>query len=403
LNLTLLLDLDDTLLVNSIDTFLPVYLQALSKELAPYADPKRLVSQLLKATRQMILNQRPDCTLKDVFDENFYPALQIDPQEVRPTIERFYAERFPRLASLTEARPEAVRLVEEGFSRGYRIVVATNPLFPRTAILQRLEWAGLSPQKYPFDLITSYETFHFAKPNPAFYAEVMARLGWPEGPALMVGNDLENDILPARQLGLPAYWLDHSGQAPGEGTLDPSAHHSLNQVIPWIEQQPEAELQPDYTTPDAMLAILRSTPATLRVFCSDLDMVAWQQRPQPDEWCPTEILCHLRDVEREVNLFRIQKVLEEEMPFLPGKDTDVWAEQRQYLRQSGPQALESFTTSRMQLIGRLEGLPEEAWQRSARHAIFGPTTLLELVRIIAGHDRLHIQQFLQDLQANSKD
>ena len=74
-------------------------------------------------------------------------------------------------------------------------MIATNPLFPRTAIYQRLEWAGLPPDKYPFSLIPSYETFHFAKPNPTYFAEFLTISGWPDGPMIMVGNDLEHDIL----------------------------------------------------------------------------------------------------------------------------------------------------------------------------------------------------------------
>jgi hypothetical protein len=40
----------------------------------------------------------------------------------------------------------------------------------------------------------------------------------------------------------------------------------------------------------------------------------------------------------------------------------------------------------------LEDLPQEGWNLHARHAIFGPTNLKELVNIIAGHDILHVQQ-----------
>ena len=56
-------------------------------------------------------------------------------------------------------------------------MVATNPIFPRKAILHRLSWAGLAPEQVPFALITDYERFHFAKPNPAFFAEILAQLG----------------------------------------------------------------------------------------------------------------------------------------------------------------------------------------------------------------------------------
>jgi hypothetical protein len=46
----------------------------------------------------------------------------------------------------------------------------------------------------------------------------------------------------------------------------------------------------------------------------------------------------------------------------------------------------------MEQLALLEGLKAEEWSLSARHAIFGPTQLHELVNITAGHDRLHIRQ-----------
>jgi hypothetical protein len=49
----------------------------------------------------------------------------------------------------------------------------------------------------------------------------------------------------------------------------------------------------------------------------------------------------------------------------------------------------------------LEAAAPGDWGRTARHAILGPTTLKELVRIIAEHDRLHIRQVTQDLFPDS--
>jgi hypothetical protein len=119
---------------------------------------------------------------------------------------------------------------------------------------------------------------------------------------------------------------------------------------------------------------------------------AWTRRPAPKEWCLTEIACHLRDVEAEVNLPRLQMVLRETNPFLPGKDTDPWADERHYIQQDGPAALRDFVITRQELLYRLDSLQPEDWQRPARHAILGPTTQIELVGIIANHDRLHVQQ-----------
>ncbi|MGB9641468.1 MAG: DinB family protein, partial [Anaerolineales bacterium] len=150
------------------------------------------------------------------------------------------------------------------------------------------------------------------------------------------------------------------------------------------------------STPESILAVLKATPAALPYLCNQLDPNDWNTRFQTGEWCQAEILCHLRDVEMEVNLPRIQKSLQEDNPFIPGIETDQWAEQRNYCLQSGQGALGTFIQSRLSLLAQLEALHPEDWLRQIRHAIFGPTTLLELVGFIAAHDRIHIHQIYQN-------
>ena len=110
------------------------------------------------------------------------------------------------------------------------------------------------------------------------------------------------------------------------------------------------------------------------------------------------MLCHLRDVDQEVNLPRLRKVLAETNPFLPGEDTDRWAEVRQYCFQDGIEALHKFIATRGELMSLLDSLTADDWQRPARHAIFGPTRLQELVSIIAAHDRVHMGQVYELLK-----
>jgi hypothetical protein len=215
---------------------------------------------------------------------------------------------------------------------------------------------------------------------------------------VVVGDDLERDIYAGRRLGLPAYWIGQPGKAPANGGNAPSKVGKIEELIPWLEQASPQALQAEYNNPNAWLAILRSTPAGLDGFCRGLEGFDWATRSHPDEWSLTEVLCHLRDVDQEVNLPRLRKVLAETNPFLPGEDTDRWAEVRQYCFQDGPQALCQFIATRSELVDLLESLAAEDWQRPARHAIFGPTRLQELVNIFAAHDRVHMEQVYELLK-----
>ncbi len=398
MSLAILIDLDDTLLGNNFDEFLPHYLESFSKTVEPIVEPEKFVRALLSSTQDMFDNRQPDRTLQEAFEASFYPALNLDVDKFQAAAERFYEKVFPTLRELTYQKPKAVPLIEYAQKREYTIAIATNPLFPMTAISQRLSWANLSPDKFKFQLISSYETFHFAKPALDYYAEVMARLGWPEDSVIMIGDDVEKDILPASKLGLPTFWVNIDGNDVQNGFEIPGASGDLGDVLPWLQEMPHQDLLPDYSSPAAMLAILRATPAALDTFCRHLPLELWKKRPRPDEWSLLEIICHLRDVDREVSKPRLQKVLNENDPFIPGEDTDPWAQERGYIDQNGLEALQQFIIARLEMLDMLESVKMEEWRRPARHAFFGRTTLAELVNIIAQHDRLHIRQIYQNLE-----
>ena len=399
MDLTILIDLDDTLLGNDVNIFIPAYLHALSEHMAEYADPSVLIRALLAGTQRMIDNDRPDQTLQDVFDSYFYPSIGVEADEVREIIEDFYLNLYPTLKPFTQFHSESVSFIEEAIKRGYKLAIATNPLFPHTATAQRLGWAGLNPNNYAFSFVSSYEHFHFAKPNVAYYAECLGRLGWPEGSAIMIGNDYEMDIQPAKSLGMNVFAVSTPrGDFPEDLPSDvPSG--SISSVITWIDSQSPKELMSEYDNQTAIQATLKSTPAVIRSFAEKLSPEKWGQRSPNDEWSFTEILCHLRDVEIEVNIPRIQRIIKEGNPFILGYDTDVWAAERDYINQDGLAALEAFTTARMQTVATLENIKADAWNKLARHSIIGPTTMLELVEIMSSHDRIHVRQIYHDIQA----
>ncbi|MGE5251781.1 MAG: DinB family protein, partial [Bacteroidota bacterium] len=324
------------------------------------------------------------------FDERFYPPLGIEPRAMAPVLEDFYDNAFPALRALTGMRPEAADLVRWALARGDTVGIATDPLFPLKATHHRLRFAGLAPEEYGFALVSSYETFHFTKSHPAYYAEFLGRLGWPDGPILMVGNDLDRDLAPARALGLATYWVhgeDVNGAQP-----DAAAHGSLSQLRTFLETVDLRMLEPQFTRRDSNLALMMAAPAAISSLSEEMPPDQWSTRPEPGEWALTEVLCHLRDTEVEVNQPRLQTLLDEDHPFIAARNTDQWAQERSYLSQDGRDAFRDYLAARRVTLEKLDALKLEDWGRSARHSIFGPTTLLEMVGFMATHDRIHIQQ-----------
>ena len=109
MKLTLLLDLDDTLLDNKMETFIPAYLGALGQHLSAHLDLQKLGPVMMSATEEMFKNTQIDRTLKETFSPHFYPALDLDEAQVRPDIARFYAEVFPTLRGFTSPKKRLSR------------------------------------------------------------------------------------------------------------------------------------------------------------------------------------------------------------------------------------------------------------------------------------------------------
>lgn len=289
--LTILFDLDETLLTTNMDRFLPAYFNALGKALTYLGPEKKITAQIHAAVKVMFKNQDPGRTLKEIFDANFYAQLGTTEEACQQTLAAFYSIEYPQLKSVTQSKPEASELVQWCLSKGLGIAVATNPLFPHTATRQRIEWAGLHPDDIAF--FTSYNDFHFTKPHLAYYAEVLGRLGWPQTPVVMIGDNLSDDLFPMDAMGATTYWVhqDDSHIRWEGGTL--------SEVKPWLSQVMRNS-QPSLTTsPEVHCAILRATPAVIDT---------WLRQPIgsdngnliPDEQLITTLLGELISIEERV-------------------------------------------------------------------------------------------------------
>lgn len=144
---------------------------------------------------------------------------------------------------------------------------------------------------------------------------------------------------------------------------------------------------------DRIIWNLRSLPNELDDLLNGLDEETLRWRPIPNKWSLKEIMCHLRDMEREAYLWRYQKILTEENPSLPNVDQDRLAVERDYVNQDAQAALAEFKKLREETILTLDGVPVEAWSRSGSHETDGLMTIEQLVlRQIKGNDLNHLVQ-----------
>lgn len=201
---TFLFDLDGTLLPMDQDVFLKAYLGGLAKKGAAHGyDISVMPKQIMAGTYAMIKNDG-SMTNEDAFWNTFSTLCDRDTKQDIAIFDDFYRNEFQEVRHVCGCDPRAAEAIREIKSLGYRVALATNPLFPSIATQSRARWAGLNPDD--FDLITTYEDSRHAKPNPAYYQDVLTSLGVKAEECVMVGNDVDEDMVAAK-LGMKVFLL----------------------------------------------------------------------------------------------------------------------------------------------------------------------------------------------------
>lgn len=231
---TILFDLDGTLLPIDTDTFLRHYMKAIAAHAGHLIPPAQLVEQIMASTGEMIKNTDPGLTNADIFARDFYPKVGRAEAELAPVFEAFYRERFPSLKSVCSGVPGLARQVAEAaLARGYEIVLATNPVFPRLAIEERMRW--IEVDDLDWRLVTCYEEMHACKPQPAYFQEILARIGRRPEECMMVGNDVQEDGVAAK-LGMEIFYVtDHLIDREGK-ELPSGRSGSLADLLRWLQE-----------------------------------------------------------------------------------------------------------------------------------------------------------------------
>ena len=200
----ILFDLDGTLLPMDLEVFIGEYFKRISSKLAPFGyEPKQFIDTILKGTAAMIMNNG-ECVNEEAFWKTAQSVYGDKVLEDKKQFDIFYETEFDKIKSVCGYTPKAKECVEGLKNMGYKIALATNPIFPEIATRKRMEWAGLEWEDFEF--FTTYENINYCKPNPKYYTEVAARIGCEPQECLMVGNDVGDDM-PAANIGMKVFLL----------------------------------------------------------------------------------------------------------------------------------------------------------------------------------------------------
>ncbi|MDD2586196.1 MAG: HAD hydrolase-like protein [Syntrophomonadaceae bacterium] len=230
---TVLFDLDGTLLNIDMECFLKKYfasMMVMANEYG-YQSADKLAAQVYKSTDVMIADLDHESTNEEVFMRDFYANWAYPPEEFQSFFEKFYEERFPLLHKYCRPFPGVKAMMEKLFARGLKVVVATNAVFPLSALQNRLDWAQVG--HFDYELITSYEVMHFCKPHVQYYEEICDKIGVLPHECLMVGNDVGEDLI-AGKAGMKTFLVEDMLIDRGEN-LQPDYRGRLTDLFKFME------------------------------------------------------------------------------------------------------------------------------------------------------------------------
>ena len=144
----------------------------LGKRLAPKGYEFEKFMKVMWAGVGAMVQNDGSCTNEEVFWKVFTEAFGEASLEDKPFIDEFYHNEFNKVKAVCGFNKAAREIVELVRELGKMPVFATNPLFPHTATENRMRWAGLEPEE-----------------------------------CIMIGNDVDEDMVPTEKLGMKVFLL----------------------------------------------------------------------------------------------------------------------------------------------------------------------------------------------------
>lgn len=203
------LDLDNTMVLFDEQAYIDAYFSAIAPWFSDLYPPGEFRRRYLDAAFSLRENDGSR-TNRVHFLERFCDGGAVEAERVWRRFESFYEGGHSRIRVDVSVPPGLHDTVDALREMGLALVVASNPIFPRSAQITRMGWAGLSADD--FTLFTHMENMCFVKPQVAYYRQICEHAGLEPGACLMAGNDPANDMV-AKQAGLNTYLVRENGHA----------------------------------------------------------------------------------------------------------------------------------------------------------------------------------------------
>lgn len=136
---------------------------------------------------------------------------------------------------------------------------------------------------------------------------------------------------------------------------------------------------------------LREVPSIFRNALLLRNDGAIRHRPAADEWSAIEVAGHMID-KMQMWARRVERILVEERPALPGYDQDALVRDHDYQHAEPEQLLERLKQECERFATLVERIPIATLEREGVHGEFGPMTLRQCIEAPLDSVSEHLEQ-----------
>lgn len=140
-----------------------------------------------------------------------------------------------------------------------------------------------------------------------------------------------------------------------------------------------------------LIAVLEATPAALRSLFDGLDDATIRRPEKPGKWSMIEVAHHLADSDMVVGV-RMRMIVAQDRPPIVAYDQDLWVEKLRYREAALLDVLTQFEVLRNANVRLARQLSPEELERYGIHSERGGESVGYLLRLVAGHDLVHLDQ-----------
>ena len=199
-------DLDGTLLPLKEMKFARLYFKTLYKKVSFLGIKKLSLYKALYKGALGVINNNGEQTNEKLFWDIVTNYLGKDILNHMDLLNDYYLNEYKKCLKASKKRPESKKIVEFCKVLGLKTVLSTNPVFPKAAVINRMDYVLLNEND--FDYITTYDNSRFCKPNPNYFKEILNDLNLKPEEVIVIGNNEVEDGLCAKKAGITSYLID---------------------------------------------------------------------------------------------------------------------------------------------------------------------------------------------------